>query len=60
MDSNTRKNGKAYLWSPALVIADVALEECLKAIHKRTDAFHIFVIPRLFSPPLDVAVVQTG
>jgi hypothetical protein len=43
-------NGKAYLWSPAPVIADVALEECLKAIHKRTDAFHVFVIPRLFSP----------
>ena len=44
------KNGKAYLWSPAPVIADVALEECLKAVHKRTDAFHIFLIPRLFTP----------
>jgi hypothetical protein len=43
-------NGRAYLWSPAPVIADVALEECLKAVHKRTDAYHIFVIPRLFSP----------
>ena len=32
------------------MIADVALEECLKAVHKRTDAFHIFVIPRLYSP----------
>jgi len=32
------------------VIADVALEECLKAVHKRTDAFHIFLIPRLYSP----------
>jgi hypothetical protein len=44
------KNGKAYIWSPTPVIADDALEECLKAVHKRTDAFHIFVIPRLFSP----------
>ncbi len=32
------------------VIADVALEECLKAVHKRTDADHIFLIPRLYSP----------
>ena len=28
----------------------MALEEALKAIHKRTDAFHIFTIPRLFTP----------
>ena len=27
-----------------------SLEECMKAMHKRTDAFHIFLIPRLFSP----------
>ena len=27
-----------------------ALEECTKAIHKRTDAYHIFLIPRLYSP----------
>ena len=38
-------NGRAYLWSPAPVIAEVALEECLKAVHKRMDAYHIFVIP---------------
>ena len=44
------KNGMHYLWAPPPVIADVALEEALKAIHKRKDAFHIFVIPRLFSP----------
>ena len=35
---------------PPLVIADVALEECMKAVHKQTDAVHIFVIPRLFMP----------
>ena len=44
------KNGRTYLWTPPPVIADVALEECMKAIHKRTDAYHIFVIPRLFTP----------
>jgi hypothetical protein len=32
------------------VIANVALEECAKAIHKRTDAYHIFLIPHLYSP----------
>lgn len=44
---NHAPNGRHYLWSPPPIIADVALEEALKAIHKRTDAFHIFVIPRL-------------
>jgi hypothetical protein len=43
-------NGKVYVWTPPPVIADVALEECAKAIHKRTDAYHIFLIPRLYSP----------
>ncbi len=38
-------NGRVYLWNPPPVIADVALKECMKAIHKRTDAFHIFLIP---------------
>ena len=44
------ENGRVYLWTPPPVIADVALEECMKATHKRSDAFHIFLIPRLFSP----------
>ncbi len=43
-------DGKAYIWSPPPVIADVALEECTKAIHKRTDAYHIFLVPQLYSP----------
>ena len=43
-------NGMHYLWAPPPVVADVALEQALKAIHKRKDAVHIFVIPRLFSP----------
>ena len=43
-------NGRKYLWAPPPVLADVCLEECLQAVHKRRDAFHIFVIPRLFTP----------
>ena len=46
---NHKPNGRVYLWNPPPVIADVALEECMKAIHKRTDTFHIFLIPRLYS-----------
>jgi len=42
-------NGKVYIWTPPPIIADVALEECAKAIHKWTDAYHIFLIPRLYS-----------
>ena len=40
-------NGRIYVWTPPPSIADVALEEALKATHKRTDANHIFLIPRL-------------
>ena len=40
---------RSYLWTPPPVIADVALEECLKAVHKRRDAYHIFAVPRLFT-----------
>jgi hypothetical protein len=43
-------DGKAYIWLPLPVIVDIALEECAKAIHKRTDAYHVFLIPRLYSP----------
>ena len=40
-------NGRTYLWAPPPVIGDVALEECLKAVHKRSDAYHVIVLPRL-------------
>jgi hypothetical protein len=43
-------DGKAYIWAPPPIIPDVVLEECAKAIHKRMDAYHIFLIPRLYSP----------
>jgi hypothetical protein len=46
------RNGKAYVLMPPPIIAYVALEECLKAVHKRTDAYHVFLIPRLYPPPL--------
>ncbi len=38
-----------YLWSPSPIVADVALEECIKAVHKRMDLYYIFLIPRLYS-----------
>lgn len=43
-------NGRTYLWAPPPVLGDIALEECLKATHKRSDACHIFVLPRLYTP----------
>ena len=43
-------NGTKYLWVPPPIVADAALEECLKAVHKRRDAYHIFLIPRLYTP----------
>lgn len=44
------KNGETYLWAPPPVVADAALEELLKAVHKRQDAYHFIIIPRIFSP----------
>ncbi len=41
---------QTHLWCPAPAVADAALEELLKARHKRTDTFHIVVIPRLMTP----------
>jgi hypothetical protein len=42
--------GKLHLWAPQPAVADAMLEELLKARHKRTDTFHVVVIPRLMSP----------
>ena len=39
-----------FLWAPPPAVADAALEELLKARHKRTDTFHVVVIPRLMLP----------
>jgi hypothetical protein len=37
--------GQTHLWTPPPAAADAALEELLKARHKRTDTTHIVVIP---------------
>ena len=42
--------GKLFLWAPPPAAADAALEELLKARHKRTDTFHVITIPRLMAP----------
>lgn len=42
--------GRVHLWAPAPAVADAMLEELLKARHKRTDTFHIIVVPRLMAP----------
>lgn len=44
------KPRQMHLWCPAPAVADAALEELLKARHKRTDTFHIVAIPRLMTP----------
>ena len=44
------KGGSVHLWAPPPAVADAALEELAKARHKRTDTYHIVVVPRLFSP----------
>jgi len=44
------KGGKVFLWTPPPAVADVALEEVLKARHKRTDTFHVLLVPRLMTP----------
>jgi hypothetical protein len=42
--------GNIHLWAPQPAVADAVLEELLKARHKRTNTFHVIVIPRLMSP----------
>ena len=44
------KRDRMFLWAPPPAVADAALEELLKARHKRTDLFHVVVIPRLMTP----------
>ena len=39
-----------FLWAPPPSVADAALEELLKSRHKRTDLFHVIVLPRLMAP----------
>jgi hypothetical protein len=41
-----------HLWTPQPPVADAALEELLEARHKRTDTFHVVLIPCLMTPRL--------
>jgi hypothetical protein len=41
---------KLHLWAPQPFVADAALEELLKARHRRTNTFHVVLIPRLMLP----------
>ena len=43
-------SNRMHLWAPPPAAADAMLEELLKARHKRTDTYHIIVIPRLMAP----------
>ena len=43
-------SGNLFLWAPPPAVADAALEELAKARHKRTDTFHVVVVPRLMRP----------
>jgi hypothetical protein len=41
---------KLFLWAPPPAAADAALEELLVSRHKRTDLFHVVLVPRLMTP----------
>jgi hypothetical protein len=42
-----RSERRLFLWSPPPSIADVAIELLRTSVHRRTDAMHIFVCPKL-------------
>ena len=42
--------GNLFLWAPPPAVADAALEQLLIATHKRTDLFHVVLVPRLMRP----------
>jgi hypothetical protein len=44
------KKDQMFLWAPPPSVAEAALEELLKSRHKRTDLFHVIVLPRLMAP----------
>ncbi len=49
MPTHEPKN-KLHLWALQPPVADAALEELLKAHHKRTDMFHVVLTPWLMTP----------
>ena len=44
-----RSKEKVFLWSPPPCVADVAIEYLRESIHKRSDAVHIIIIPKLMT-----------
>lgn len=44
------ESNKLFLWSPPPAAADAAFEELLKSRQKRTDLFHVILVPRIMSP----------
>ncbi len=42
--------GQLFLWTPLPLVADAALEQLLMARHKRTNTFHVVLVPRLMTP----------
>jgi hypothetical protein len=44
------KGVKMFLLAPPPSIANVAWEELLKARHKRSDTFHVLLVPRIMTP----------
>ncbi len=45
-----KAKNKLHLWAPPPSVGDAALEELLKARHKRMDTFQVVLIPRLLAP----------
>ena len=45
----TRSRQRVFLWAPPPCIADIALEYLRESIHKRHDAIHIFIVPKLMT-----------
>lgn len=45
-----KKKSGCFVWTPPPCLAEVALEELLKARHKRTSSHHLFIVPRLVKP----------
>jgi hypothetical protein len=43
------KKGGLFLWTPPPAMSDAAIEELLKVRHKRTNTFHVVMIPRLMT-----------
>ncbi len=41
---------KLHLWTPQPLVAGTALEELLKAGHKRTNTFHVVLNTKLMTP----------